>query len=55
MSAMDYVYLSLVNYTSSGLGAIYPDGHLRFVSGVEALNGFLLISCFAPFSYVIHA
>lgn len=54
MSAMDYFYFSLVNYTSLGLGAIYPDGHLRFVSGVEALNGFLLISCSASFIYLIH-
>ena len=54
MSAMEYFYFSLVDYTSLGLGAIYPDGHLRFISGVEALNGFLLISCSASLIYTIH-
>ena len=42
---MDVFYFSLVSYTSLGLGDIVPTGHLRFVAGVEALNGFLLISC----------
>lgn len=44
-SAMDIFYFSIVNYTSLGLGDIYPTGHLRFLAGVESLNGFLLISC----------
>lgn len=46
-SAMDIFYFSIVNYTSLGLGDIYPTGHLRFLAGVESLNGFLLISCSA--------
>ena len=47
MSWMDYFYFSLVNYNTLGLGDIHPTGHLRFIAGVEALNGFLLISCSA--------
>ena len=41
---MDIFYFSLVNYTSLGLGDIYPTGHSRFLAGLESLNGFLLIS-----------
>lgn len=47
MDWMDYFYFSLVNYNTLGLGDIHPTGHLRFIAGVEALNGFLLISCSA--------
>jgi hypothetical protein len=47
MGWMDYFYFSLVNYNTLGLGDIHPTGHLRFIAGVEALNGFLLISCSA--------
>lgn len=53
MSFMDVYYFSLVNYTSLGLGDIYPNGHLRFMAGVESLNGFLLISCSAAFIYLL--
>ena len=49
MSWMDYLYFSVVNYTTLGLGDIYPTGHLRFLAGVEAVNGFLMISCSAAF------
>lgn len=51
MTAVDTLHFSLVNYTSLGLGDIYPTGHLRFLAGVEPLNGFLLISCSAALIY----
>jgi len=51
--AMSAFYFSLVNYTSLGLGDIYPTGHLRFLAGLESLNGFLLISCSAAMLYLI--
>lgn len=44
MSWMDTFYFSLVNFTTLGLGQIYPTGHLRFLAGFEAFNGFLCIS-----------
>lgn len=53
MSAMETVYFSLVNYSSLGLGDTYPTGHLRFLAGVESLNGFLLISCSASLIYLL--
>ncbi len=35
-----------------GFGDIVPTGPLRFVCGVEALNGLLLIGWSASFTYV---
>ncbi|MCQ0090371.1 MULTISPECIES: ion channel [Rhodobacterales] len=52
-SVMDFFYFSVVNYTSLGLGDIYPTGHLRFLAGIEALNGFLLISCSASTIFLV--
>ncbi|MEQ9640546.1 MAG: ion channel [Alphaproteobacteria bacterium] len=43
MLAMDYFYFAIVTMTTLGIGDIFPTGHLRFVTGVAALNGFLLI------------
>jgi hypothetical protein len=51
--AMSVFYFSLVNFTSLGLGDIYPTGHLRFLAGLESLNGFLLISCSAAMLYLV--
>ncbi|MEH6412129.1 MAG: potassium channel family protein [Hyphomonas sp.] len=51
-TAMDVFYFSLVSYTSLGLGDIVPTGHLRLIAGVEALNGFLLISCSAAMLFL---
>ncbi len=42
-SLRDYLYYSLVTYTSLGLGDILPIGELRLLTGVEALAGLLLI------------
>lgn len=50
---MEVFYFSVVNYSSLGLGDIYPTGHLRFLAGVEALNGFLLISCSASTIFLV--
>ncbi len=52
VTAMSTFYFSLVNYTSLGLGDIYPSGHLRFIAGLESLNGFLLISCSAALLFL---
>lgn len=53
ISLMETFYFSLVNYTSLGLGDIYPTGHLRFLAGIESLNGFLLISCSASLIFIL--
>jgi hypothetical protein len=47
-----YFYFSAESYTSIGLGDIYPLGSLRLITGVEALNGLLLIGWSASFTYL---
>ena len=49
---IDYVYYSGVTYTSLGLGDIVPLGGPRLISGVEALNGLLLVGWSASFTYL---
>lgn len=47
-----YFYFSAESYTSIGLGDIYPLGALRLITGIEALNGLLLIGWSASFTYL---
>ncbi len=49
---LDFLYFSIATYTSLGLGDVFPGGHLRFLAGVEALNGLLLIAWSASFIYL---
>ncbi len=49
---LDYLYFSIVSYTSLGLGDMFPGAHLRFLTGVEALNGLLLIAWSGSFIYL---
>lgn len=51
-TAMDYLYFSIVTFTSLGLGDVFPLGHLRFLAGVETLNGLLLIAWSGSFIYI---
>lgn len=48
---LGHFYASAVIYTSLGLGDVLPNDHLRFVAGVEALNGLLLIAWSASFLF----
>lgn len=48
---LDYFYFSVVSFTSLGIGEVFPHGHLRFLTGVEALNGLLLIAWSASFLF----
>lgn len=50
---LDYFYFSAVSYTSLGLGDIFPTDHLRFLTGVEALNGLLLIAWSGAFLFAM--
>ena len=47
-----YIYFSAETYTTIGLGDIYPLGPLRLITGIEALNGLLLIGWSASFTYL---
>ncbi len=49
---MDCVYFSFISYTSLGYGDIVPLGAMRFLAGMEALVGLVLISWTASFMYV---
>jgi hypothetical protein len=51
-SLMDSVYYSLTAYTSLGTGDIEPIGDLRFLAGLEALTGLVLIAWTASFMYL---
>jgi hypothetical protein len=48
-----YLYFSAETYTTIGLGDIYPLGPLRLITGIEALNGLLLIGWSASFTYLV--
>jgi hypothetical protein len=48
----DYIYFSAVTYTSLGLGDVFPLGGTRLLTGVEALNGLVLIGWSASFTYL---
>ena len=52
-SILEYVYFSTVSYTSLGLGDLSPVGALRLLTGIEALNGLLLIAWSASFTYLV--
>jgi len=43
---------SAETYTTIGLGDTYPLGPLRLITGIEALNGLLLIGWSASFTYL---
>ncbi|MEZ5525831.1 MAG: ion channel [Pseudomonadales bacterium] len=49
---LDCGYYSFITYTSLGFGDIIPTGYLRFITGIEALTGLLLIAWTASFVYV---
>jgi hypothetical protein len=51
-TASDFVYFSLTNYTTLGIGEVYPLGPLRLIVAIEALNGLLLITWSASFAYL---
>jgi hypothetical protein len=43
----DIFYFSLINLTTLGMANIEPVGHLNLLVGLEAMTGFLLVSCSA--------
>lgn len=51
-SLMDCVYFSFTTFTTLGFGDIQPEGDLRFLAGIEALTGLVLITWTASFLFV---
>ncbi len=50
-SFIDYLYFSVLSYTSSGLSDLYPTGTLRILASIQALIGFTMIAWTAAFLY----
>jgi hypothetical protein len=48
----DFVYFSAITFTTVGFGDLVPSGPIRFLSGMEALTGFVLIAWSASFTYL---
>ncbi len=51
-SLANCLYFSTQTYTSLGFGDIAPQGSIRILVGVEALNGLLLIGWSASYTYL---
>ena len=51
-SFADYFYFSAVAYTTLGMGEIVPVGSIRFLTGMEAVGGLLLITWSASFTFI---
>ncbi|MCK6449948.1 MAG: potassium channel family protein [Alphaproteobacteria bacterium] len=48
----DLIYFSTITFTTIGFGDMVPKGAVRLVSGVQGLNGLLLIGWSASFTYL---
>jgi hypothetical protein len=48
----DFVYFSAITYATVGFGDAVPVGAIRFLAGVEALTGFLMITWSASYSFL---
>jgi succinate dehydrogenase hydrophobic anchor subunit len=46
-----YIYFSATTYSSLGVGDVFPTDGLRFLAGMEAINGLILITWSAAFTY----
>lgn len=51
-SLMDCVYFSFTTYTTIGFGDIAPNGNLKYLTGLEALTGLVLITWTASFLFL---
>lgn len=47
----DYLYFSLVTYTTLGLSEFNPVGHLKVMTGIQSLTGFIMLTWSATFFY----
>ena len=48
----EYIYFSVVTYSSLGMDDVLPSGRVRFLSGAEVLNGMVLIAWSASYTYI---
>jgi hypothetical protein len=52
LGLLDYVYYSAMVYTTVGFGDLIPQGTIRFMSGVEALTGLVMITWSASAAFL---
>ena len=48
----DFVYFSAMTYTTVGFGDAVPIGPIRFLAGMEALTGFVMITWSASYTFL---
>jgi len=48
----DYTYYSAMVYTTVGFGDLLPTGSIRFLTGMEALTGLVMITWSASFTFL---
>ena len=48
----DAFYFSITSYTTLGIGDVYPTGEVRLLSGLEALNGLVMVTWTASMTYL---
>jgi len=48
----DYVYFSAMTYTTVGFGDAVPVGSIRFLAGMEALTGLVMITWTASYTFL---
>lgn len=48
---LSYVYFSVITYSSVGYGDIFATGPIRIMTGVEAVNGLILIGWSTTYTY----
>ena len=51
-SWVDSFYFSVVAVTTVGFGDVYPVGPIRFMTGMEALTGLVMITWSASFTFL---
>ena len=49
---IEYVNFSAEAYSSLGIGDMFPEGPFRFMAGVEAINGLVLIGWSVSFTFL---
>jgi hypothetical protein len=52
ITLLDYVYYSAMVYTTVGFGDLIPQGPIRFMTGMEALTGLVMITWSASFTFL---
>jgi hypothetical protein len=52
VTLLDHAYYSAMVYTTVGFGDVVPHGPIRFMTGMEALTGLVMITWSASFTFL---